>query len=490
MKKLVIYLDQNFISDIAKYKSGINKNVKPELVEIFDIIKKGVREEKFIVPDSISIKTETAAALEPRLVKEIRSHLKYLGQVSLVHHWDIQDSQFESSLLEYLKKKPTKKQEWEPAFHDNPDKRMVNFTIDVNFPHMKYESNRVESLQQARDKGIKYKSQYKEEMKANREYYKKRLKTHYRYYLHNQSIDISEAEKFIDSNNFSEIPNIDIFTRLWSKDLSKKGRKGKESDFTDIDTISAYMPYCNIMTTDNYMATNLRELSLDKKYNCNVFTMKDNDLAKMKKLLLHELKSRPPANESIFSIVCYLAEGEQTFSTKFVSLLSSAVNDFHRRIYQFDKEVYISVLFIKNHDYSAEKELSDSIVIENGKAGIKLNNALRADMVIYMNHFETLVKSPNESIEQIIAKMLDFEKGKATVLIPSNFKAINFEKSKDVDLLDDIADAIKKKKIITSKYKLNIIYNKICLIENVYIVLQNWTNKIRRKIMCYLGLGT
>lgn len=31
MKKLIIYLDQNFISDIAKLKTGINKKVKPRV---------------------------------------------------------------------------------------------------------------------------------------------------------------------------------------------------------------------------------------------------------------------------------------------------------------------------------------------------------------------------------------------------------------------------------------------------------------------------
>jgi hypothetical protein len=266
MNKLIIYLDQNFISDIAKLKSGINTNVKIGLNELFEIIKLGVNEEKFIVPDSWSIKTETAAVLEPKLIKSIRTYLKYLGQVSLNHRQEIVDRQFTDALLDYINKPSENKRPWEPAFRDNPDKRMQNFDVDVTFPHMDLNLGGTATLQKIRDSGVNFQKQYNEEIAAHRKSYKLKLDSDYKYFLLHHSIEKSIAEEFIDSSEFTEIPNIDIYTKLWSRDLSKKGRKGKESDFCDIDSLSAYMPYCDIMAIDHYMMTNVKDLNLDKKY--------------------------------------------------------------------------------------------------------------------------------------------------------------------------------------------------------------------------------
>ncbi len=50
--KTIIYLDQNFISDISKLSLDNKKDrVKPILQKVFDTIKIGVDEEKFLSPD-------------------------------------------------------------------------------------------------------------------------------------------------------------------------------------------------------------------------------------------------------------------------------------------------------------------------------------------------------------------------------------------------------------------------------------------------------
>lgn len=59
-KKLIIYLDQNFISEIAKVE--INANVSGDYKKIFDLIHKGFSEEKIIVPKSFFQKIETYSA--------------------------------------------------------------------------------------------------------------------------------------------------------------------------------------------------------------------------------------------------------------------------------------------------------------------------------------------------------------------------------------------------------------------------------------------
>lgn len=67
-QKVVIYLDQNFISDIAKLSlEGKKEKVKPELQKVFDTIKAGVDEEKFLSPDGWIHDLETAAEKSPVL---------------------------------------------------------------------------------------------------------------------------------------------------------------------------------------------------------------------------------------------------------------------------------------------------------------------------------------------------------------------------------------------------------------------------------------
>ena len=52
--KAIIYLDQNFTSDISKLSLEDKKGrVKPILQKVFDAIKVGVDEEKFLAPDGL-----------------------------------------------------------------------------------------------------------------------------------------------------------------------------------------------------------------------------------------------------------------------------------------------------------------------------------------------------------------------------------------------------------------------------------------------------
>lgn len=460
MKKLVIYLDQNLISDIAKLKAGLNEKVKPELKELFEIIKQGVDEEKFVVPDSMSIKTETAAALDPKLIHAIRTHLKYLGQVSLKSKYEITDLQFEDALLKYLQIPSEPIGAQAQAFNDDPDKRMKNFDIDIGFPHIDMGSSEVAMLQQIRDSGVSFNGQYEEENKINRQYYKARLDSDFKYFLYHHSISKQDAERFIDSSDFLEIPIIEIFTKLWSLDLSKKGRKGKKSDSNDIDAISSYLPYCDVMTVDHYMATNIRHLGLDKKYNCRIYTMKDKDLSEMKEYLKSELETRPPANESAFSVCCYLSEQEQYFNGDFVDMINSSLKDYLRRNGKLDKNTYISVFFIQNSNYNFTKEILVNTEKKNGKTILHFNGIIVAEMKIFGYHFESLIRQPGATLESVLAKIPNHKKGQATIFIPNQFNQIDFAKTKDIDLFDDIAESIKQGADLSVKYKIKIIYNK------------------------------
>lgn len=44
--KLLVYLDQNFLSEFAK--AGIKKNVRSEFTEVYRLLRQGVHDEKLV----------------------------------------------------------------------------------------------------------------------------------------------------------------------------------------------------------------------------------------------------------------------------------------------------------------------------------------------------------------------------------------------------------------------------------------------------------
>jgi hypothetical protein len=67
-KKLLVYLDQNFISEMAK--ADVNDKVKQEWKDLFPLLKEGFLEEKLVVPQSWfhNVETSFALALKGRIV--------------------------------------------------------------------------------------------------------------------------------------------------------------------------------------------------------------------------------------------------------------------------------------------------------------------------------------------------------------------------------------------------------------------------------------
>lgn len=455
-KKLIIYLDQNFISDIAKLKSGLNLKAKGKLLDIYNLIKRGVDEDKFVVPDSWILKTETSALSKENITRAVRGHLKYLGQISLKSKWDIEDIQFKIALKKYINKYDDSAYSWDQAFHSDPDATMDNFDIDVTFKPLNFSDNSTIKLQATRDKGTSYQERYKQEIQANRDYYKAKLKNDYYYLLNQLSISIEDAEKFIDSPEFAEIPNINIFTKLWSLDLSKRERKGKKSDSNDIEFLSAYLPYCDVMAIDHYMFTNVQSLGLDKKYGCEVFSMRDDSLDKLEKFLKDELISRMPANPALFSVLCYLPKDRDFFDPEFVDFVSNAKHDFHRRVYPFAENIYLPIYFLFDGRNSFSEELRKSKIYKDGKTYLQMNAAIASAMKIFGYNLKEIRKESNCKPREALADIPQHLKGDGTALI-SESDRFDLSLTKDIDLFDDISESISKGINKSNKYGVDIV---------------------------------
>ena len=458
--KTIIYLDQNFISDIAKLSLEDKKNlVKPILQKVFSVIKAGVDEEKFLAPDGWIHAIETAAGNDPALKDAIYSYQGYLGQTSLNPPWEIKNSQFVNALLDYLKIRQDEQEMWRSAFRENPNRRMENFKIDVRFPDFGLGSlskESIEALLKIRESGVNEKKQYQDEIEATRKHYKTLLRTDYAWVLRKHNIAVDTAEKFIDSHEFTQIPNIDIFCLLWSRNLADKARKrGVEGDYNDIEFLSIYMPYCDVIATDNYMKTMLQSLEFDKKYNCHLFSMKENDLNGMITFLEEERGRRQPANKSLFSVLSVMAEEKPAYSIKFLKKLNLAQGKFQGTGKYWNKEIYTGIFLL--YTKKGEIKLPESeTVLELGPQAFTPDQW--AEFLVFGHGFKKIYNLDQKPIEEIVREIPAHLRGSATAILSDDSNFDDDMREYDSYLFYDIEEAVENKLEYTKKYKIRILY--------------------------------
>ncbi len=459
MKKLIIYLDQNFISNIAKLKTSTQNTVlNQKLQGVFEMIKNGVNEEKFVVPDSFIQHMETAKIENNlELIDLIYDHLKYLGQITFLQPWEIEDRQFYDALLSYCGKQKQGEESWKAAFNENPDKRMENFDITVKMPNIDFDFNTKQKLQEIRDTEQEYEVQYLRELEVARTSYKENLRTEHSYTLRYYGVTIEEAEKFIDSDEFAKIPYLNIYSRLWAKNISKEGKKEMgEGDFNDIQMLSAYLPYCDVLATDKYMKSLVETLGLDKKYNCSIFSMKTEQLDDLISFLKKEIEGRKPANHNLFSVVCYSEDGENVYSFDVLKRLVTAKNKFENTGKYCDKEINTTVYLVRDKD---EIKMPDTnVILQHGPSVLNLEQ--RKEMFIFLsNGIKNLFNPNNEVVESLIRKIPKHLIGEGVALLEKNTPFDKELIEYDSDLFYDIEAAIEKHAELTEKYKIKIIYS-------------------------------
>lgn len=458
--KTIIYLDQNFISDISKLSLENKKDrVKPILKKVFDVIKIGVDEEKFLSPDGWIHAIETAAESNPALKNAIHSHQGYLGQTSLNPPWEIKNSQFVNALLNYFKIEQDEREMWRSAFRENPNRRMENFKIDVHLPNFglgSMEKSTAEALQKIRDSGVDEKKQYQAEIEATRKHYKTLVRSDYSWVLRKYNIAVDKAEEFIDSHEFTQIPNIDIFCQLWSKSLADKERKrGVKGDYNDIEFLSVYMPYCDVIATDNYMKTILQLLKFDEKYNCLLFSMKEDDLNRIVVFLEEERNRRQPANKSLFSVLAVMANEKPAYSIRFLQKLNLAQGKFLGTGKYWDKEVYVGVFLLYTQKSEIELPKSEE-VLEQGPRAFILDQW--AEFLVFGHGFKKVYNLDQKPIEEIIREIPAHLRGPATAILSDDSNFDDDMREHDSYLFYDIEEAVVNKLKQTKKYKVRIMY--------------------------------
>lgn len=342
-QKLSIYLDQNFISEIAKVK--INPNVHQDYKEIFDLIHEGFLEEKTFVPKSFFHKIETYMARE--LSERIGNYQSYMGQISLHHDDTIEQFQLIRAAKNFLGESQ-KVEDWSSVYVENPDERLKQFDITVDggsWLELFTQNNAkiVQSLSNIKrniaNKNIKYITQYQCEMEAARNFF-----LHYNTdkvaWLFKS--DIEKIKEFVVSEYF-EIPKYKIYSQIWAHLLTKYNKRIiKESDLMDINIISTYLPYVDVLATDTFMEGVIQELKLNEEYSTKVFSAKECGRKKFINHLKDYLLNSQPTNIPAASIFVVSDDGIKQDSFNFFKKLGLMLENDHGgwvEFYAFDDGV-------------------------------------------------------------------------------------------------------------------------------------------------------
>jgi hypothetical protein len=304
-KKLLVYLDQNFISELAK--AEVNNRVKPEWKELYELLKEGFLGEKLVVPQSWFHDIETSLA--PELKERIVSYQNYLGQVDLHNSDHVRNFQIGRFFQRFTGQQDKDPLDVKIAFRDHPDQRVkpFNITVNTNWAIFNFQSSRMQTMDKMEDihkelvsRKVAYKDQLEKEYIAQRDYFYSNALT---YYEHLSMNPREELLAFGEDSVFRTIPVVSIYSRLWSWILTKFPTRAIQSgDATDIDVLSTYMPYVDVIGTDTFMATQLEALGIDKEYQVSLFTAKTPSLRAFCTFLREYLKKNRPVNRPALSI--------------------------------------------------------------------------------------------------------------------------------------------------------------------------------------------
>lgn len=279
-RKQIVYLDQNFLSEMAK--GGAGKKVKPEFGRLYELLHQGFIDEKIMVPRSHFHDIDTS--LIPNLRERIRAYQGYLGQIALKDRSLVQTYQLQNAIERFREVEPSGFG-YKIIFREDPDKRTERFSIrgNIDWGFVDWKSIRnttASNMNTLRDNlrtnGVSFSDQQMEEFKAQDKFVLKEYGSQIWSALGSDSASI---KAFVSSGEIRRMPSVALYVTMWSKLLTDySSRSIKVSDDTDIMVLSTYLPYVDVIATDTFMATLIRDLHLDSKYGTSVFGAKDRDL--------------------------------------------------------------------------------------------------------------------------------------------------------------------------------------------------------------------
>ena len=319
-QKKVVYLDQNWLSDMAKAHLDSDVRVdKPYFTELFEDIQRAILEDKIVCPTSPLHESESN--LSSRLNVEIRSMNNALSRgLSFNSSEEICHKQLLEAASKFAGSEASDEPWWWTPFNHDPDLPDSMFpraesALEVFLTVQKLvdENRRIRNevtapmYKQYKDGRAEHNLSYCDEVEFSRiqlfrEHYfvfdnaESVLKQAYPDWdvvhstvFQERRLRLAELEQICDmaggighllsSSYLKDTPYLSIRARLMAADIvCYATRKPEGSLLADFDMAAAVVPYVDVFATENYLAELLRQTGVARDYGCNVYTMRQKDM--------------------------------------------------------------------------------------------------------------------------------------------------------------------------------------------------------------------
>ena len=300
-EKLLVYLDQNFISEIAK--RNFTTKVRPEFTDLYEILKAGFLEEKLVVPQSYFHDVETSLA--PDLKEQIVRYQNYVGQISLYDEYHVEKFQLGRSLQRFLGEVQDPL-EIDIAFCDHPDQRVKQFNITVD-SHLERQDLRTGRLrhaatlealwQEITEEGMSFAEQLEREfLDSERCYLQGAMRNYGHLATEQQLVDFGKSQAF------RETPIVKISAQLYASLLTERTRTIKKGDVTDVQILSTYLPYMDVFATDTFMATRIKTLGIEQEHQVTLYGARTDSVRSLIDYLSEYVRTMDRVNRPLVSV--------------------------------------------------------------------------------------------------------------------------------------------------------------------------------------------
>lgn len=339
----IVYLDQNYLSNMAKAQHGFIKDEDEAIFwcSLFDDLKRAVLADRVACPEAEFHLTE--AKYNERLWKPIIEIINILSGGLQLRPWkSILESQIEDAARQFLGVQPAKRESWSIAFESDPHSKYIDRiqsiknTKIINYIHLPLIWDDIEHDRQLKLGFVGKKQKMLEEYArkplgwpellldskkgvidgfmgklAEQSIYEKiegdypledkliaidnynRLKNFWDC-IHRIGVnpkDYDMVNNFARSNELLNSSFVDINGSIWAVIAERfiQGRKPREGDLGDlydVPILAVALPYCGIVTTDSTMKKILvNRLHFDDKYNTKIFSATKVDLLAFQKCI-------------------------------------------------------------------------------------------------------------------------------------------------------------------------------------------------------------
>jgi hypothetical protein len=325
---VIVHLDQNYLSNMAKARIGLieDESLTKCWSSLFSDLRKAALDDKIACPE-VEFHT-TEAMYDKRLEEPIRQVIDELSWgLKFRQRGDILETLIRGAASKFLGRNEGTKETWTIAFESDPQapvhSRMqdigeIEGQINVHLPTPDWV---VEHDRQLKNKYVKGEELFAKLGNVCRDWddevLAQKMDFINSFFLGGQDInsidkqehlidlwgklgeigikdsDIDTATKFLKSEELLNTPYIHICSSInaaIAKHYPHPQRRCKGSDLYDVPALATALPYCDVVTTDNFMKEILvKILHFDDKYEAMKFSATKEDLLAFQKFI-RELK--------------------------------------------------------------------------------------------------------------------------------------------------------------------------------------------------------